>query len=118
MTTPRSSSRYPAEFLAAFQAAQTRGAFTIPTEFPRALQARLWGFARALRAEGQAPLADSIQITTSSAAVTLTHRSTLPEAQEIAAALSSLGDHSPESTLDRLFGRETDPPPSIEELPK
>lgn len=105
MTSPRSPSRFPPEFMAAFQTAAAGTPVSIPSGAPNALKARLWGFQRALRADGQSELADSIQVSVQGNQVSLILRSQTPEAREVAAALQSLPvPDTADSLFDRLPG--------------
>jgi hypothetical protein len=101
MTSPKRSGAYPPEFLAAYQAAARSGEVPIPSGNPHALKARLWSFARALRNDGQAELADSIQVVVSPefpGQVLLRSRSATTEAREVRAALEALGENPPSSS--------------------
>jgi hypothetical protein len=104
MPTPSKPSRYPPEFLVAYELVEsTREPLFIASGDPKSLQRKLWGFARALRAEGQAPLADVITVKESPSGVTLEHRSTTREGLEVAAALAQLpGGDDAEDFFERL----------------
>jgi len=103
MPSPSTTSRFPPEFLQAFQTAQEQGSFLIPTSHPHALKCTLWAFARALRREGNSLLADSIKVAPRTEGVLLSRRSEDPAAKEIAAALKALPlNEEAENLFNRL----------------
>lgn len=111
MPAPSTATRFPSEFLAAYQSARELGSLFIPSESPGALQRQFWGFARALRADGDSTLADSIKVCVRSGppGVELRARRLDPAAQEISAALKSLPSKPPADSFFDLFeGGESD----------
>lgn len=101
MPPPKLPSRYPVEFRLLFERAQAGESIEIPSTNPRSLRARLWGYARALRLDGQSELADAVQISTRGKSILIESRSNTQEAKEVTAALASLG--LPTSPDEELF---------------
>ena len=104
MPQPKHPSRYPAEFRVLFERAQSGEYIEVPSANPMSLRAKLYGYARALRADNQHELADSVQIGTTRSSVTVESRSNSTSGKEVAAALASLGENSPspDDILERL----------------
>lgn len=107
MSFPRDVNRFPPQYRAIFDLVIREGSVSIPSENPRKLQAYLWAYQRALRANGNPDLADSVQVSADSASITISLRSASREAQEIEAALKAFSkeDGSPSPSPDTLFDR-------------
>ena len=104
MPQPKHPSRYPVEFRTLFERAQAGESISVPSTNPMSLRARLYGYARALRADNQSELADAVQISLSRDAVLVESRQNSQSAKEVTAALAQLGEnpHSADSLLERL----------------
>jgi len=102
MPAPKSPTRYPAEYRALFERAQAGETVVIDSSHPMSLRGRLYGYARALRAEGLSELADAVQISLRGPQVIVQSRSHSQETKEIASSLAQLGGDTPESMLERL----------------
>ena len=112
MPPPKSLDSFPPVFAAAVQRAFSRGEFTIPAQASSGttLRMQMFGYLRALRANGQSELADAIYIQDlpGKTGIKLIHRESSPAALDIAAAL---GENSPEENPEDDFFTKFAPKP-------
>ena len=90
MTQPQSSDRYPAVFSEALSRVMLTGEFVIPCSNQSSMRAKFFGYLKALRVEGKAELADSVEILAPKdmpTRIILRSRDNSPEAREVEAAL-------------------------------
>lgn len=110
MPPPKSLDSYPAVFALAVRRAWENGEFAIPAKAAASTTLRLqfYGYLRAMRAAGQAEMADAVYIENlpHNGGIKLINKESMPAARDIAAALGETRK-SPGSPLgSSLFGLE------------